>query len=57
MNEFVYLYILCVAFMIGAMYSKSPRGFASLGWLFMVLIAPLSIFAYLGSRLERISRK
>lgn len=57
MNELISLYVLCAAFMLGAMYSKSPRGPSSLGWLFMVLIAPISIFAYLGSRLERISRK
>ena len=57
MNELISLYVLCVSFMLGAMYSKSPRGLASLGWLFMVLIAPISLFAYLGSRLERISRK
>ena len=57
MNELISLYVICVFFVMGAMYSKAPTGIDAVFWLIMLILAPLSIFAYLGSRLERISRK
>lgn len=57
MNELIALYLICFLFMLGAMYSRRAKGMDSLVWFLCLLLAPLTLPAYIGSRVERLANK